>query len=196
MHYQGIILYKAAYQSKTIILNDTNIMQHVYINTHKQLSIGSLITYNKKFKGESCFGECITVEDLPLSIAKDDIYFLHHIFEIVYAFMPIEKKIVGVFEHILFLYSPSVHYFTQHISWKKLFIGRLLFLLSVYREEEKTIIAFLHKNNQLPIDRISIESLNLAEEEALDNWLDTIFTMHQRLNRLKTTYFTSQCGKI
>jgi hypothetical protein len=196
MSYKGIIIYKPTYQSKTVILSTTNTMHHLYINTNTLLSIGSLILYSKTYKGETCFGDCITVEDLPLSMAKEDIYFLHHVFEIVYAFMPTEKIINGIFEHIFFLYNASINYWTKHVIWKKLFIGRLLFLLDIYREEEKIIINFLHKNNHLPIDRMSIESLDLAEEEALDNWLHTIFTVHQRLNKFKTTYFTSQYGKI
>ncbi|HTM06218.1 MAG TPA: hypothetical protein VL201_03165 [Patescibacteria group bacterium] len=196
MNYKGIIIYKTAYQSKTIILNDSDTMHVIYINTNKIVPVGSLIRYSKKYKGENCFGEYINIENLPLTVAKEDIYFLHHIFEIIYAFMPTEKTIPGIFEHILFLYSRSFDYWIQNIVWKKLFIGRLLFLLSIYQEEEKNIIAFLHKINHLPIDRVSIESLDLAEEEALDNWLRTIFTVHQRLNKFKKIYFTSQCGKI
>lgn len=196
MHYKGIIIYKAAYHSKATILDDTNTMHHVFIQSKKMLSIGSFIAYTKTQKGESCFGECISIEDMPLLIAKEDIYFLHHIFEIVYSFMPIGKTINGLFEHVFFLYTESITMYMQHMLWKKLFIGRLLFLLGIYKEEEKAIVSFLHKINHVPIDRMSIESLDLVEEETLNNWLLTIFSMHQKLNKFKITYFTSHCGKI
>ncbi|RTL06894.1 hypothetical protein EKK58_04245 [Candidatus Dependentiae bacterium] len=196
MHYKGIIIYKTAFHSKTAILDENNTMQHVFMDGKKLLSIGSYIVYTKKQKGDVAFGECVSIEDLPLAIAKENIYFLHHIFEIIYAFTPVGKTIHGLFDHVLFLYHQPTNFYVEDALWKKLFIGKILFLLSIYKEEQKSIISFFHKINTLPIDRVTIESLHLAEEEALNNWLLTIFDMHQKLNKFKTTYFRAHCGKI
>lgn len=196
MHYKGIIIYKTACHAKTTILDDTNTMHYIFMQSKKVLSIGSYIMYTKKQKGDVFFGECISIEDLPLAIAKENIYFLHHIFEIIYSFTPVGKTIHGLFEHVLFLYDETTHFYVEDLRWKKLFIGKILFLLSIYKEEQTPIISFFHKINPLPIDRVTIESLHLAEEDALNNWLMTIFDMHQKLNKFKTTYFRTHCGKI
>lgn len=196
MHYKGIIIYKSPYYGKTTILDSDNIVDHVFIQSKKLLSIGSFIEYTKKQKCNNYFSECISIQDLPLLIAKEDIYFLHHVFEIIYSFVPVGKTIHGLFDHIFFLYNESIDLYMQKSVCKKLFIGRLLFLLSIYNEEQKPIITYLHKIKHVPIDRMIIESLDLAEEENLTNWLITIFSMHQKLNKFKTTYFTSHCGKI
>lgn len=196
MHDKGIIIYKTAYHSKAAILDETNTMHYVFMQSKKLLSIGSYIVYTKKQKGDIFFGECLSIEDLPLAIAKENIYFLHHIFEIIYAFTPVGKTIHGLFDHVLFLYQQATSVYVENDRWKKLFIGKILFLLSIYKEEQKPIISFFHKINTMPIDRVTIESLHLAEEEVLNNWLLTIFDMHQKLNKFKTTYFRTHCGKI
>ncbi|QQR53848.1 hypothetical protein IPH25_03210 [bacterium] len=178
----GIIVFKPLNLRKAFILDEHKGMLQIIIQDIAGCKLGGMITYFLKNRYNNYYLEHYKIESLPLSAGKKDIVFLHTVFDIIYAFTPLYNPMPAIFRHLTLLYDEKMILYYDTAIWKKIFLARLLWLLGLYQEENMLALAFLKKIEHIPIDMISIETLDLALNKALDQWINDVLTVYQRMN--------------
>ena len=181
----GIIIFKTFEKQKIFILDHYDGLQEVIVRDARCYHMGSLINYSLIYKNGRFFLDLCTIDDLPLKVGKIDILFLHLILDIVYAFMPLQNPMISVFNHLLLLYQDTILVHIADEYWKKIFLAKLLFLLTVYQEYDMDILLYLRIIEHVPLDRLDLSSLDLSFKKALDRWIHRVFLMHPTMYKKK-----------
>lgn len=201
----GIVLKKCAQRSKIIFILDYKIGKIKCVTTKDNIITGSVISYYAKESKSIQLIDSIELLYVPFETAIDDILFLHHILEICDLFLPIQSQAKEVFELIIYLYkseketnnsqennSQENNSQIKSRTRKKLFIFKLLTLLGVYPEEVKFQTPYFYNLATESIDNIIVKTLNLKEEQELNNWLHCCITIQQEFSKFKTVNFLYQ----
>jgi hypothetical protein len=193
----GIIIHKAKnHASRMTILDAVHGMQVIYNFYEKNsCAAGLLIKYKGVKKGQVFFVESCIIENSPFSIARNDIYFLHHVLELVYFFVPIGSCTRGLFDHLLLLYRLDEKYDHVLTCWKKLFLCKLIFIVGLYPEKFSSLLNTINQQIIMPIDRTSVEFLHLAHEAEIDQVIVESTKDHPAFLKLKTICFLENYRK-
>lgn len=151
------------------------------------VSPGSHISYALKSARTVIQISDVTLENLPLHLAREDLLFLHHILEILYHFLPIGGCIEGIFEllHNLFLIKPVA----WSIHGKKIFVFRLLMIIGMYPETQILSVPHIRILNNIQVDTMHATHLDLECGKALDQWLRHVIGHHPLIEYFNTIHF-------
>lgn len=149
----------------------------------EKLSPGFLIAYQKKLRGRMYYLDCIELIETPLWLAREHIYFLHHILEVCYYCMPYECSNANAFSllEILLHKADQVKY-----SWfKKIFLLRLFNSLGMYPEDESV---HTERIEQLLAQSFfdEREILDSHTDQVINRWLRSCLAMHPYKDLFKT----------
>lgn len=188
MHNQAIIIrLPLPGKHNVIALCNTLGLQQIHFMQTKKPCIGSLIEYTYEQKQSTLFASWYSIIDVPFLIAKNDILFLHHIFEIIYFFSPIGSCTQGIFALMQLLYLKELSLINPMA--KKIFLCKLFFTLGLLEEHHVPDIIKLYKIINMPIDIPDNNSLDLAREEEIDQWLYRCISDHPAMHHFKTAHF-------
>ena len=145
---------------------------------------GMVVTYFL-WKRPGCLDElrAIELDDVPLTLARRDIYFFHHVLELCYYFLPLNLAVGDIYDLILFLLESSEKISsTMH---KKLFLLRFFLYLGMYPEEDEGMGKSFEYLLYDPID-IMLEKTIIISETILEQWLLACMQTHLPKVQLKT----------
>ncbi len=178
----AIVLKKHLHKQKISLLGNMLGRVDAIYNQNILISTGALISFEYTTINNRTSLSSITLLDLPLYMAQQDILFVHHVFELITYLLPIGMNDKTIFDLCLHLFKK------QNLSAleKKTFLC-LLFYISGF-------IPFgIHKKimqlSTHPIDMIRKESLHLADEYIIDEWLKACVQEHFTINGFKTRQF-------
>ncbi len=186
----GIILKKnQPYHHKMVILDKIQ-GKIECINTLSSFSVGTLITYNMRHEGTTCFINNCTLVYSPLSLAQTDILFFHHVLELIYYYTQIGNSINIIFDLLAFLYTIDPTTITT--QFKKIFLSKLLLSIDIIQENNNfytNTIAYISNNSIEQLIRID---QNIIDEKELDRWLWSCVWQHPYVNEFKTVHFLAE----
>lgn len=132
----------------------------------------------------------IEIIDLPSAYARHDIYFLHHILELYYYFIPSDLPSIELFDLLKLLFAPSSYLYTKH--GKKMFVLKFLSVLGVFPEETVSFSPEMYRLISLSIDGMLKRTLDAHLEKEIENLICASIGAHPYKKQFKTTYFISR----
>jgi hypothetical protein len=175
--------------SKLIALDKEKGMIELYSFKSHQLVVGCLFLYRIQMKYNRMWLDHCSIEYVPLDCARSDILFLHHIFEIIYFFVPVGSCTQYLFDLIKELYNNCPETLFKNGDSKRFFLIKLFLTCGVYHEQNKSLQLFLYQIASTPIDRFCNNSLDLARKQEIDRWLLQCVESHPASTLFKTAHF-------
>ena len=154
------------------------------------MSVGSLVQYAARPCTGGFFLTDIQVVHVPLVLAKIDLLFLHHVFELCYYFAPIGSSVLGVFDLLMFLYAAEQEWGNRLL--KKIFLFKLLTTLGMYAECDSICKVCFHYLITTPIDKLNSDLIDLNCKKKLNRWLQFCVAQHPAINKFKTVHFLNE----
>ena len=188
----GIILLSAnGVRKKTSILDRS--LGRIEAIMSREISAGTIISYRLSPFTSGYFLSEVKIEYVPLFLAAHDLLFLHHMLELCYYFIPVGSCIAGLFDVIHWIYKlgNEVH----NPLLKKYSIAKLLTTLGLWPEQHNVNTRMICQLINIPIDRITLQDVNLANERELNQWLRFCILQHPSGRKLQTIAFLSQGTK-
>jgi hypothetical protein len=152
-----------------------------------QMTVGSLITYTLSEQRGNYFLAESQLLYIPLSLAKVDILFLHHVLELIYYFAPVGSSVSGVFDLLAFLYMAE--HMLMSVQFKKFFLLKLLTLLGATPEMESMHSSFISQMSAMAITQFDTMVIDVVAEKELDKWLWCCIWQHPYSKEFKTVHF-------
>ena len=184
---KGIILKTYMPQKCKIVVLDSELGKIVVVPNREDVRYGACVMYDLREQGHCTFMYNIELIDSPLSLAKDDILFIHHILELCYYFIPVQSTVSHLFNLLILLYE-SKHIFDNNVL-KKFFLFKFFITLGFYPEDQKFRTPYFHHLALLSIDNSDDLLINLNIEQELDTWLLQCISLHPCINNFKTVHF-------
>lgn len=185
-HY-GIVLKNSFPQKYSLDLLDNKSGRIIGISKAiEYISVGSLIMYTiDKKKQNPLFLYQIELQEVPFPLAREDIFFLHHVLEICYYFIPIGSDAIVIYNQLQLLYASGD--WIKNVLLKKIFLVKLFAFLGIYPEEKKIKKPFFH--HIIMSSFVSLLEQNFSEhEEEINEWLHECLASHPHIDKFKTTY--------
>lgn len=184
---KGIVL--KSYQPYTckVILLDADYGKITAVPHRENMSNGVCISYYLQEQPNIFFMRDIEIIDMPMALAREDIFFVHHILELCYYFIPMGACVPGIFPLLVKLYD-SPHVF-ENVLLKKIFLFQCFTVLGLYPEGKKFQDPFFLYLSTASIDNLADQSVDLVHEKELDNWLLHCISVHPRIEHFKTINF-------
>ena len=183
----GIILKTLFPKKMKMILLDEQFGKIEGVPGHDNFSPGSILSYYTQPKGSLYFLSTISLLDMPLSLAKKDILFLHHVLEICYFCAPFGKNMPEVFNLIQELYQLDPLY--NQRPFKIAFLFKLLILLGMHPDKPWLQQEFYYLLARESIDTIINKSIHLDTKESLQEWVYSCISIHPLIHIFKTLHF-------
>lgn len=190
MESAGIVLRHYPYSKHKIAVLDQKIGRvDLFLSFESRAMVGSFMHYTLEHKKNNYYITLPVLVDIPFVLAKTDLLFFHHVLELIYFFVPEGTPAYDLFDLALFLYDDSNYTWLEHMQLKKIFLCKLLLSVGVYCETSLIRLVNLKSVLALPIDMIDPESLDLADEKKIDQWLEQCVSMHPAISKFKTVHF-------
>lgn len=159
------------------------------IITSPLVCVGSMIEYRvDKHKGTLLYIKQHSIVGVPLSIARLDILFWHHVLELCYYFVPLGSFTQQLFELLEFLYTVDIG-----VCWcrraKKVYLFKLLALIGVYTRLPRLPEKQIEHLQALPLYLLANEVIDDQSEKMLDEWLRSCVYEHPAIRKFNTTHF-------
>lgn len=148
-------------------------------------SHGSIITYTLTQRGVSYVFDIVDLEHVPFSFARQDIFFLHHILELCYYFLPIGCAVDDVFELLMHLFQLQNN--EKLRSRRRLVVARLFSLFGVYPEDIK-ISEFMESIIYQPLNQLLDTPVDVRMNTWLDQWVWSCVMAHPYKEKFKTIW--------
>lgn len=178
----ALVLKKYNYKKKLALLTRSLGRVDAIYNQELVLSAGVLIETEIIDTPHTIKAKNISLFDMPIAFAKEDILFIHHVLELIYYLVPIGTVETSLFDLCLLLFSKQI--FTN--LEKKYFICILFYTCGFSSIEMHKKIINHHIN---PIDIMRQESLHLTDEHTINTWLKACIQEHPTMHRFKTRQF-------
>lgn len=123
----------------------------------------------------------VEIVNIPFDMAKHDIYFLHHILELCYYFLPLHTPQPILFEMLDILFKKSY-------CNKPMILLRFFGELGLYPEDVPFEKTYFHYLLYSPLEIIMKEKLDDMQLKMLQSWLMRCIAMHPYKNKFKTHY--------
>ncbi len=151
--------------------------------------VGSLIEYSvERNRGTLRYIKQYSVIDVPLSIARADILFWHHVLELCYYFVPPGSFTHQLFELLEFLYTVDIGIYWS-VRAKKLYLFKLLVRIGVYARLPRLPIEQIQHLQAIPLNLIADEVIDEQCEKMLDEWLRLCVYEHPAIRKFRTVHF-------
>jgi hypothetical protein len=148
---------------------------------------GALLSYQVNGTPGRYLVDQFNMLDVPLSLARQDILFLHHVLELCYYFIPIGSCIQGIFNLLQLLYAAeSVHW---DITTKQFFLFRLFSQLGMHPEGYRlpaSLLEQLHAQSFASAQEIRLAD---ADKKILRTWLQHCLMQHPDVAQFNTVHF-------
>ncbi|HEX2978373.1 MAG TPA: hypothetical protein VHO47_04610 [Candidatus Babeliales bacterium] len=149
----------------------------------QNLAPGFLISYYRTAQGPLYKLEEIELVVVPVSMSHETIFFLHHVLELCYYFMPHESSNESLFCLLEFLLH-AADYITY--SWfKKIFLLRFFISVGMYPEDEMLHTERIQELINGPII-LQDHMLDSHTNQALTEWLRDCVALHPQRHLFKT----------
>lgn len=184
----GIVLRRYIPHKQKVSLFDRSMGRIEVIRSEKisleRFYAGSIIQYRSVEVHSHWYAlDMVDMLHVPLGAAREDIFFLHHLLELAYYFLPPHQQMQEVFDLLLFF---SKAYSTIRTSLqKKIFLLRFFAYLGMYPEEDLIAGEVMHAIMYQPIDELLSKPVVLSER-ILDQWLVTCIDGHPQKGLFKT----------
>lgn len=155
----------------------------------KPVHVGSMIEYSiQRRVGPIVYLDHSLLIDLPFDLAKDDLLFWHHVLELCYYFMPLGSFTPQLFELCAFLYTVDTkeHWNAQ---CKKLYLFKLLTTIGLYSQLPQLSLAKMHYFMALDLHAIARETVDVQDEQLLDEWLRLCIAQHPAVAKFNTIHY-------
>lgn len=182
----GIILKTFFPKKMKMVLLDQHMGKIEGVPPSDNFSCGSLLTYYTQLRGTVYFLHSISLLDMPLSLAKDDILFLHHVLEICYFCAPFSSNNPEIFDLVSQLYKESAAPYSYH--FKIAFLFKLLILLGMHPDEPQFQDSYYYLLARESVDTIMHKSIHL-NKEVLHDWVRACIAIHPLIHAFKTVHF-------
>jgi len=191
MRHTGIVIHTFLPKKYKVAIIDNKVGRiDGFISSMVHGQPGSLFTYSIECKGSLYKIKDMCTDDMPLVLARNDILFLHHVFEICYRFIPVGSCVQGIFDLLCVLYDKKMSIMSRQC--KKIFLFRLLMLLGMYTTQIKTSVQWMRYVHEIPVDTKVSTLLNLEDEKQLDMWLYYSILEQSEGQMLKTVHFLTE----
>jgi len=153
---------------------------------------GALISYFVTRDFPIFFITGVHVLDAPFSVARKDIFFLHHVLELCCYFLPDRAVDLKTFDLVKCVYTDP-QLFSSTLR-KKLFLFKLLVSFCFYEGHAPLSINMFHYLASESIDSIEQSFLHLEVEKNIDRWLFSCVKAHPKFEEFKTVRFLKNIG--
>ncbi len=183
----GIILKTFFPKKMKMVILDQQLGKIEAVPPTEQFAVGSLLSYYAQQRGSVYFLHEIDVLDVPLSLAKEDILFLHHVLEICYFCAPFGSNVPEIFNLVIQLYPEQLISYSR--GFKISFLFKLLILLGMHPDEPHFQDPFYYHLARESIDTIIDKSIHLDTKQALHEWVRRCIAIHPLIHVFKTVHF-------
>ena len=156
------------------------------------LAAGSLISYFVPSRGARRFVKNVKILDVPLSVARSDIFLLHHVLELCHYFLPACNISTETFDLVMHLYTSAKKLTT--LLTKKIFLFKLLVSFGFYSDHAPFSLTTFSRISSESIDSLVSSSLHLEIERNIDKWLLLCVGAHPQFANFKTVQFLKKIG--
>ncbi len=164
--------------SRIIMLDKKEGMIELLSYQSHRLQVGYMLEYQTVLKQNSTHLKEYTITRLPDYLITTNIFFLHHIFELLYYFVPIGSCTQYLFLFLNELYAYNEKHGTLNNDHKRFFLIRLFYLIGIYEQEDQEFQNLLQSLILIPIDRFNNKTLDLPERKKIDFWLHLCIESH------------------
>jgi hypothetical protein len=180
----GIVLSGNPEQSSKVSLLDSKLGRlEGYLFSQRRL-VGALLDYTIQMRNGLHWIVNYEIVDMPLSLARVDLLFLHHVLELCCHFMPNGTHDEGVFELLMILYKQDSQKYSP--LYKKVFLFKILTMVGLYPEHTILRKPSVYRLINMSIDKIMTESIDLECEKDLGQWIAMCIADHPRIEHFKS----------
>lgn len=158
----------------------------------EKISAGSVVTYHFQQRN----GRCPTIEivqllDMPFELARSQLSFLHHLFELCSFFLPLECPTAGgVYELVRFVYTVKPLDLTA--GMQKLLLFRFFLLVGTYPEGKLFKQPYIYTIRSCMLSELIGMPITKEVECLLDTWLIHCVREHPMVSSFKTVRFLDE----
>jgi hypothetical protein len=149
----------------------------------QNLAPGFLVSYQRIAQYNQYKLEVIELIAVPVCISHETIYFLHHVLELCYFFLPHESSNESLFCLLEFLLHAAD--FIKYSWFKKIFLLRFFISVGMYPEDEMLHTQRIRELIEGPII-LQDHMLDSHTNQALTKWLRDCIAMHPQKHLFKT----------
>lgn len=186
----GIVLKTYFPKKRKIMVLEAQTGKAQYVPAHEDICVGTLLEYYVPADEHNLFIYSVEKIGLPMLLARDDILFLHHIFELCYYYVPMGSPAPEVFALLIYLYQRDA--LIGAVTAKKLVLVKLFALLGIIPDAKISNKQAFKIILGIPVDRLLQEDIDLEMERDIDIWLHHCIALHPYGNHFKTTYFLTK----
>jgi hypothetical protein len=164
-------------RSRIIMLDEKEGMIELLNYQSHRLQVGYCLEYQTVTKNSSIYLKDYTITHSPHYLITTNIFFLHHLFELFYYFVPIGSCTQYLFLFLKELYAYNEKTGTMNNDHKRFFLIKFFYLIGI-QEQDQHLQALLHDLASIPIDRFNNKILDLPERKKIDFWLQLCIQSH------------------
>lgn len=153
-------------------------------NKNIRASHGSIITYRAIPRGLSYVLDEVDLAHVPFLFARQDIFFLHHILELCYYFLPASCVAEDVFDLLIYLFG-TVH--EKLYTKRRLILVRLFVLFGMYPEHIK-VSDYIDRIMCQPLHQFLDVPFDGKINAWLDRWMWECIMSHPYKEQFKTVW--------
>lgn len=186
--YTGIVLKHHVPYKHTIALFDRALGHIRAIAVHNKLSAGTVLAYTMASADQRFFIKNLTILDIPINLAKNNILFFHHIIELCYSFIPEGVTSERIYDLLLFVFSQEA----ISKQKKKRILCILYVLLGLYVDDESPYNAYVYELAREPFDAMIDKDVDGNIEKIISRWLYQCIMIYVYKENLKTAHFLDE----
>jgi len=189
----GIVLKRYCFDRPRFVVFDRHEGKITCTVAKKQMVIpGSIVSYFIVSRGARCRLSSLEILDVPLSLARSHIIFLHHLLELCFYFLPVASQAFEVFDLFIFFYKNADTFITP--LHKKIFLFKLFVSFGFYGGHAPLSVDLFGRLNSESIDSIVDSLIHLEIERSIDQWLYCCMQAHPQSKDFKTVRFLKRIG--
>jgi hypothetical protein len=165
-------------RSRLIMLDEKEGMIELLSYQPHRLHVGYQLEYQTVTKQSSLHLKEYTIVHLPHYLITTNIFFLHHIFELFYYFVPIGSCTQYLFLFLNELYGYNEKHGTMSNDHKRFFLIKFFYLIGIHEQGDQCLEDLLYSLASTPIDRFNNKTLDLPERKKIDFWLHLCIQSH------------------
>lgn len=164
-------------RSRIIMLDEKKGMIELLNYQSHRLQVGYCLEYQTVAKNSCLYLKDYTITHSPHYLITTNIFFLHHLFELFYYFVPIGSCTQYLFLFLKELYAYNEKTGTMNNDHKRFFLIKFFYLIGI-QEQDQHLQSLLHDLASIPIDRFNNKILDLPERKKIDFWLQLCIQSH------------------
>ncbi len=176
--------------SKLSLLDDQYGKIEVISRHAENACVGAFIEYNfdqRTGNRNSFLLPAFHLYEMPMQVARDDIYFLHHVIELCYFFIPLGSEAKNIFDLLEILYISDLALLNK--KRKKIFLSKLFTLFGMTPDYKDVKKRFVYQLFSMVPGELPLIELPDEDEKTIEEWLLRCIASHPEARKMKTKYF-------